>query len=56
MHVGDRPGVVQVVDGVAVEKAGVVDGTDGVENLRITVTVTVASRFSCCCLLNEGGL
>ena len=51
MHVGDRSGVVQMGDGVAV-----VDGTDGVEDVRITVTVTKASLFSYCCLVNKGGL
>ena len=48
MHVGDGSGVVQVGDGVAVEEARVVDGADGVKDVRITVTVMVASCFSCC--------
>ena len=46
MHVGDGSGVVQVVDGMVVEEAGVVDGADGVEDVRVTVTVTVADCFN----------
>lgn len=45
-HVGDRSGVVQVEDGMAVEEAGVVDGADGVEDVRVIVTVTVTDCFN----------
>ena len=56
MHVGDRSGVVQVEDGMAVDEAGVVDGADGVEDVRVTVTVTVANCFNYQFLRNKGEL
>ncbi len=56
MHVGDRSGVVQVEDGMVVEEAEVVDGADGVEDVRVTVTVTVAYCFNYQFLRNKGEL